>query len=284
MKKSDKIFICIVFTLVVVGLSLVTVGACCGGLTMAKTFITENRIPGISFAVNKVQTSDNNISTAAKDSTTSASADAQDLVISGNMGDVTIEAGNCDEICVDKCTAQCQTVDNRVIITANDTDDMKIIVPKNKSLNEVSISLAAADIEIDGLNCNSLKLSCASGDVDIDTLSVSGTAEVSMDAGDMDISDAVMEAADITMGMGDFEFEGKVDGNLDLSCSMGNAKLTFKDSKDNHNVTATSVLGNVCIDSKRESGINNSISTSSDSDSCYNIVCDCGNVDISFTK
>lgn len=105
-----------------------------------------------------------------------------------------------------------------------------------------------------------------------------------MDAGDMDISDAVMEAADITMGMGDFEFEGKVDGNLDLSCSMGNAKLTFKDSKANHNVTATSVLGNVCIDSKRESGINNSISTSSDSDSCYNIVCDCGNVDISFTK
>lgn len=174
MKRSDKIFICIVFTLVVVGLSLVTVGACCGGLTMAKTFITENRIPGISFAANKVQTSDNNISTAAKDSTTSASADAQDLIISGNMGDVTIEAGNCDEICVDKCTAQCQTVDNRVIITAN--DDMKIIVPKNKSLNEVSISLAAADIEIDGLNCNSLKLSCASGDVDIDTLSVSGTA------------------------------------------------------------------------------------------------------------
>lgn len=159
-------------------------------------------------------------------------------------------------------------------------NDVTITIPENVTLQEADFDLAAADVNIESLNCNVINLKLSAGSLRINDINAQ-TLNTSVSAGSIQIEQyhITQEAslsgkmADIKLGsddndtqnlcnnlkasctMGDIKIYGKLTGENTLDCTMGDIKANLTGTKYNYDiVSSSSTLGSVSHDNDKKSG------------------------------
>lgn len=119
-------------------------------------------------------------------------------------------------------------------------EKITITLPQDIKLQEIAITAAATELDIDLLNCETFDLDVSAGDVSINSLFVD-TTDISRSAGALDIDKyQILQSADIDCKAGDLNLGRKkyakenLCGNLDVTCSIGDADVYGKLTNNNY--------------------------------------------------
>lgn len=125
-------------------------------------------------------------------------------------------------------------------VTINTKRNMGLSLKLPKTIEELEISVADGDVEIDGVNLNLLKIASDQGDVDISN-TTSTQCSVSVDCGDISINHVKVDAMQLYADSSDIQlvqsevdtFEVTVDsGDIEVNQCRGNKFVLTSDSGD----------------------------------------------------
>lgn len=139
--------------------------------------------------------------------------------------------------------------------------NIEITLPKNHSLEEVTINGGAASIEVDMLHAGNVEINIGAGSIKIHKLSASKLKS--------------------TTGVGDTKIDGYISGNVDIDCSVGSVELELDNELKDFNYHVNVSLGSVEIEGLN---LSNSPTHNISHDAYYdmNIDCSVGSVTIKF--
>lgn len=180
-------------------------------------------------------------------------------------------------------------------------EKLTITLPQNIKLQEVSIEAAAAELNIDLLDCETFDLEVSAGDASVQSL-FANTADISVSAGQLDVEQyQIAESADIecsvgdltfgkkryakenvcndldvTCSLGDADIYGKLTGNNSIECSLGDTTLYLAGGQINYSIDhSSSSLGDVTYNSEHGSS-----SSSNEVYGTLDVDCTMGNIDV----
>ncbi len=131
-----------------------------------------------------------------------------------------------------------------------DYEKITITLPDDIKLQDITITAAAAELDIDLLHCETFDLDVSAGDVLIESL-FTDTADISLSAGELDIDKyQILQSGDIDCKAGDLNLGEKKYGkenlcnNLDVTCSVGDADIYGKLTSNSY---ITCSLGDITL-------------------------------------
>jgi len=134
--------------------------------------------------------------------------------------------------------------------TKKDYEKITITLPQDIKLQDITITAAASELDIDLLNCETFDLDVSAGDVSIKSL-FTDTADISLSAGELDIDKyRILQSGDIDCKVGDLNLGEKkyakenLCSNLDVTCSVGDADVYGKLTNNSY---ITCSLGDITL-------------------------------------
>ena len=184
---------------------------------------------------------------------------------------------------------------------------LKVYVPKDASLNNVSLNMASGNtvfngnqLSINDLTCNSLSgnikladlklqhltMDVASGDVEMKNVSALN-ADFNILSGWLHYSGAKLDNLTLNMTSGNLDLEGEVSKMLELRMMSGDAKILLSGNKDDYSFEFRKVSGSVRVNGQRidwgfDGPGTNSIQSSTGRGGHISIDTTSGDVDINF--
>jgi len=151
---------------------------------------------------------------------------------------------------------------------------LKVYVPSDASLNNVSLSTASGNTVFNGnqtkissLNCNSasgninlanldlnlLALNVASGDVKISNVSAE-TADINILSGWLKYNGAKLKHLTLNMTSGNVNFEGEVTSTLQLRTLSGDVDITLAGNREDYSIEFRKLSGDIRVNGQRIDG------------------------------
>lgn len=131
-----------------------------------------------------------------------------------------------------------------------DESDLIIYIPEDLMFDAVSIDAGAGKINIENLSTKMLEFDFGAGKANIDNLKVSGRAEIDGGAGEITISNGIINNLDLDAGVGDFTLISELIGRNELDMGVGNLNITLLGNKENYRIKIEKGIGSAKIDNK----------------------------------
>ena len=158
---------------------------------------------------------------------------------------------------------------------------IEIRIPKNSSIEEISIDAGAGIVEISDFKVNELELKGGAGQFLLSDMEI-GELNAQIGAGQMEATGIKVMDAEFSVGMGELLYTGAITGNLDAECGMGNMELTLSGKETDHNYEIECAAGNVDIGSFSVSAMATEKVINNNAASNFDIECSMGNITIDF--
>lgn len=128
--------------------------------------------------------------------------------------------------------------------------DWEITIPRDYQLEEINISFAAADLEIEDLWAEDMTIHGGAGEAKIQNLKVDSSLDLKIAAGELKVnSGEITGDCRLDCGAGELNMElGKLDGSLEANCGMGQIAMTLPGERVNYKIDSQASLGQVQID------------------------------------
>lgn len=156
-----------------------------------------------------------------------------------------------------------------------------LFVPENTKFENVSLSVGAGTISVDGLSCDDLDIRVGAGEFTGDRI-VAKEMKCDIGAGTMTMADAAIVESDFKIGLGSADISGKISGNTDIECGMGSVTLDLEGKVEDYNYEVSCSAGNVNIDGEIISAISGSRHIDNNSNVTFDVDCAMGNIEIDF--
>lgn len=139
----------------------------------------------------------------------------------------------------------------------NEKREVTITIPSEKQFEDVDISFAAAEIDLEKLSAKTLDLSGGAGSANIDTLLVTEDLDLSVGAGEVNVLSGELNGEQsISCGAGEMNLKlQKLQGDMDVSCGMGEINLTLPGAKRDYTFDHDVVMGSIQIEDKEEGSL-----------------------------
>lgn len=160
---------------------------------------------------------------------------------------------------------------------------VKIYVPKDVTLNSVTLNIGAGTIICNNIKAQTMDVNIGAGEGEINNIEVADS-KFRVGAGDGEIKNSRLTNCDVKVGMGDFDVEGTISGNVDVDCGVGNVEMNLSNLYSDFNYTVKVGAGDVEIGDREYSGISNSVSLNNGSDKTMNIKCGLGDVSVELSN
>lgn len=128
--------------------------------------------------------------------------------------------------------------------------DWEITIPRNYKFEEINISFAAADLDVDGLWGEDMTIHGGAGEAKIQNLKVDHSLDLKIAAGELKVdSGEITGNCRLDCGAGELNMElSKLDGSLEANCGMGQIAMTLPGERGNYKIDSQASLGQVEID------------------------------------
>lgn len=138
-----------------------------------------------------------------------------------------------------------------------DKGEVTITLPSEKQFEDVDISFAAAEIDLEKLSAKNVELSGGAGSATIDTLLVTEDLDLSVGAGQINVMSGELSGdQSISCGAGEMTLKlQKLQGDTDVSCGMGEINLTLPGAKRDYSFEHSVVMGSIQIADKEEGSL-----------------------------
>lgn len=167
--------------------------------------------------------------------------------------------------------------------SGKDTMSIKILVPADAMFEHVDMSLGAGDFTINNIAAKDMELEIGAGRLQADGL-VAEDISCELGAGQVVIENAVTTGnVRLETGAGELVFEGSVPGDLTAECALGNMEITITGSTEKeHNYDLECAAGNLTAAGLNYAGLVAEKNISNGADSDYNLSCAMGNLTLTF--
>lgn len=159
---------------------------------------------------------------------------------------------------------------------------IKIYIPKNKTIEDLSIDSYISDLKIKQIKINNIEIDCQLGDIFLDKIFIKDKLDIEDEMGNVNLSESKVEKINSRIGTGDFNIINSKLNTVNIYSDTGdifldnidiNSKLYIICKMGNINIKGKT-LGNTCI--KSECGdVNLKVKGFKDSYN-YNVSCNLG--------
>ncbi len=168
---------------------------------------------------------------------------------------------------------------------SDDKYNMKvtILIPQGVILESAKCSLGAGDFTIEYLNAKDMEIELGAGRLRIDSLQAD-MLECNIGAGQIIIKDGkVSSDASLETGVGEVSYTGSIGGNLDADCSLGNMEIVIVGSTEkDHNYELECIAGKLRAGEYSISGVMADHQINNNADSDFRLTCNMGNLSVTF--
>ncbi len=305
MKKFAKIMSITALVLAVLGLVLTIIGALGGGTKLVKTLARDGGLHigpedfewlgEISISVDEdsvvvfndkyeILTTENHKFSATED-------EVDSFVFELVVGDVDIKQGHGEnwEVWIEGIGRFQTYVDNGTLYVVggkggviSDFGNVTIMIPQTEQLEKAEISLDAGDMDIFSIVSREMEISAGAGDIKIES-ACAQNLKVSVGAGQVEIESGAIGDLEVSVGMGAAYITGDITGNVDGDVAMGELVVEVLDSEESdHNYNVSCAAGEVQVGGRTYAGVGNSVELDNDADTTYNLDCSMGRIEVSF--
>lgn len=165
----------------------------------------------------------------------------------------------------------------------NLTMSVELQLPSGITFDRVELSLGAGDFNLNALAARELTMEVGAGQLQIDALTVEDL-ECQLGAGRITMKSAVTTGnVNFEIGAGELVFHGSIPGNLTAECAMGNMELTITDSTEaDHNFELECAAGNMTVGDSSYAGLVSEKDIDNGAASNYKLECAMGNLTVIF--
>ncbi len=171
-------------------------------------------------------------------------------------------------------------------ISKPDTE-IRIEIPAGMKIAELELDFDAAGAEVDfaGMTCEDLTISADAADAAVEDLTVTRTANLAADAGNIETANGSYQDVEIACNMGNVSMEGEISGNITASTSMGSIELAFAGDPDAYDYQVSYNMGEVRVNGREYSGMSAAYETPyADTTRLAELECDMGSIDLDIQK
>lgn len=174
----------------------------------------------------------------------------------------------------------------RSVRPASLTEEIKnsnivIYLPENCSLNMISVSLGAGQLQLGDMTVDNMQASIGAGQLLMEDMNL-GWLEVSLGAGELRADNVTVQTLSASIGAGNMEFSGAINESANISCSMGNVSMELEGEKQDFNYQLSCVAGNMNIDGDSFAGAAMDRTIDNGAAKIMDIDCSMGNVEVKF--
>lgn len=178
----------------------------------------------------------------------------------------------------------------------NKDSSIRIYIPKESKLNNLSASSNISNIHLNELNVDNMDLSCDTGNINIDKCKVEKlniiTATGSINVNELDSLDSkfksnmgninilnsiIKENLELSNNLGHTKFKGKILGNINVSNNLGNIELDIDKNEAEYNYNLKTDSGNIIINDEVKS---RKFIKNNKSEFNMNLKCNSGNINL----
>ena len=173
---------------------------------------------------------------------------------------------------------------NKDGISSKTWSTIEMQIPAGFLWGDIHAEFGAGDFELDGLRAGNIEIDLGAGRLQMDNLSCTEVFACKVGAGQVIVTDAVTDG-DVLMeiGAGELRYDGSVSGNIEANCAMGNLDLCIREStQEDHNYEIMCSAGNVDLGSKSYSGLATQKEIDNDASTTYKLNCAMGNITLKF--
>lgn len=164
-----------------------------------------------------------------------------------------------------------------------DGDEWKVEVPHGKtSLNMYHDVRGTVTIPADCVP-EVLEIEIGAGELIVEGLTATRSAELSVGAGTMTVTDCTLANAEIDCGMGELVFDGVLTGRGSIDCGMGNVTVTTIGRADDYGAKVECGMGNVEFNGLRWAAVGNGTANAGAAN-YFDIECGMGNVEFNIRE
>lgn len=156
-----------------------------------------------------------------------------------------------------------------------------IYLPEDCSLNMISVSLGAGQLQLGDMTVDNMQASIGAGQLLMENMDL-GWLEVSLGAGELQADNVTVQTLSASIGAGNMEFDGAINESASISCSMGNVSIKLEGEKQDFNYQLSCVAGNMDIDGDSFAGAVMDRTIDNGAAKYMDIDCSMGNVEVNF--
>lgn len=158
--------------------------------------------------------------------------------------------------------------------------EVTVTLPSEKQFEDVEISFAAAEVDIEKLSARNLEIEGGAGSATIDKLLVTEELDLGVGAGQLIVkSGEISGEHSISCGAGEMDLAlQKLEGDMDVSCGMGEINLTLPGAKKDYTFNHSAVMGSVNIEAGEQGGLTTGTGSLADID----LSCGMGAINVDF--
>lgn len=178
----------------------------------------------------------------------------------------------------------------------NKGNGVKIYIPKNTQINNLSIASNISNLYLNGISTNKLDLSCDTGNININNCKSSQsnilTATGSIDVENLDgltakfesnmgniniVNSSIRETLELSNNLGHTKFQGELLGNINVSNNLGNIELNINNKQKEYNYNLQTDSGKIIINDETK---NKKFIKDNNSKFNINLECNSGNINL----
>lgn len=170
--------------------------------------------------------------------------------------------------------------DTRKGTSARKDIEIYLSIPAKKQFDDVELQIDAGELEIDvPLEAGHMRLDADAGVISAEGL-VSDDLDVSVGAGDIEISDSSFGKAALNCGVGTIELDGSIRSDAKAECGMGTIDLDLDQDVDHYNYILSCGMGGIEIGDESYSALAREKRIDNGADSTFTLNCGMGEITI----
>ena len=143
-----------------------------------------------------------------------------------------------------------------------DNYDAQIVIeiPEKMTFDTMDFDIGAADADFasGSVNCRTMELNVGAGELTGADFAVTGTLDIKLGAGDIDLEGGTYKDIKLDCGMGSFALDGIVAENVKAHCGMGDGSITLRGREEDYNYKMSCGMGDLTVNGESYSDLSGS--------------------------
>ncbi len=168
-----------------------------------------------------------------------------------------------------------------ILGTSQSEEHVILYVPKEVSLNVITMDLGAGQMNLSRLGADTVSVSVGAGNIVWEQLEAKEIV-LEIGAGQMLAKEAALGDVEISMGAGNCEIQGQITGDVEVNCAAGQVTFDLLGTESDFNYEISCVVGNVKIGREKYSGLAETKEINNSASKEMEISCAAGNIEVQF--
>ena len=181
---------------------------------------------------------------------------ANGIYIDVNNTDIKINKGSNFSCKTNNPFVNCELLGNKVVISEKRNINVRnnyyitLVVPEAKMYNNIIIESDNSYIDINYLYAEVIDIETEKGSINFDYIKSTKKTELSLNSGDININDGIINDFEVESNSGDNNISAKIEGNISFELNTGSLNMNLKNNLEEFSFEIEKGIGDILINNE----------------------------------